>query len=818
MAENLGAKFSIDVSDLQRGLKTANKLIRESESEFKAAAAGMDDWRKSSDGLQARIKSLTQIEQAQTAKVEALKKQYSDLVSGGLDPASDRAITLRTSINKATEELNKTQKELGETKDALNDIDKAGDNAGDALEDAGKKAKDAGDKAEDSANGGWTVLKGVFADLASNVIQSAVGALQDLAGEAISAADSMAKFESTMNFAGFATDEIEAASDAVKEYADRTVYDLEDVANTTAQLAANGIKDYTGLTQAAGNLNAVAGGNADTFKSVAMMMTQTAGAGKLTTENWNQLADAIPGASGVLQKALKDAGAYTGDFRDAMAKGEITADEFNAAIMKLGSEPVAVEAATSVTTFEGAVGNMQATVVSGLMEIINTIGMENITGFINTLTNGIAAAAPVIISIIEFLLNNMPVVGTVVGGILAAITAQTIANKVATIAAAAAENGLTIAQYAAAAAQKALNSAMAANPIGLIILAITALIAAFVYLWNNCEGFRNFWVAMWENIKNVAQITWQAISGFFSSAWDYIKNVWAACQPFFAAIWDMIQAIFAPVLSFFSAIFGGAWEAIKFIWSVAASFFGTIWNNIKIIFSVVKAVLSGFFGAAWKAIQLLWTPATKFFSGIWSGITKIFSSVKSFFTKSFSDAWNAIKRVFDPVGRFFGGIWDTIKSKFTNIGQKVGNMMSGAIKGAINGVISAAERVLNVPIDAINGLLSIINSVPGVYIPSLSRFNLPRLAKGGVLDGGARAIIAGEDGAEAVVPLERNKQWIRAVAQEMAQAQAAINNNNNTKAVTVEQTNYYSRSHSRYELYKSQKDTEAAVKLALMGV
>lgn len=818
MAENLGAKFSIDVSDLQRGLKTANKLIRESESEFKAAAAGMDDWRKSSDGLQARIKSLTQIEQAQTAKVEALKKQYSDLVSGGLDPASDRAITLRTSINKATEELNKTQKELGETKDALNDIDKAGDNAGDALEDAGKKAKDAGDKAEDSANGGWTVLKGVFADLASNVIQSAVGALQDLAGEAISAADSMAKFESTMNFAGFATDEIEAASDAVKEYADRTVYDLEDVANTTAQLAANGIKDYTGLTQAAGNLNAVAGGNADTFKSVAMMMTQTAGAGKLTTENWNQLADAIPGASGVLQKALKDAGAYTGDFRDAMAKGEITADEFNAAIMKLGSEPVAVEAATSVTTFEGAVGNMQATVVSGLMEIINTIGMENITGFINTLTNGIAAAAPVIISIIEFILNNMPVVGTVVGGILAAITAQTIANKVATIAAAAAENGLTIAQYAAAAAQKALNSAMAANPIGLIILAITALIAAFVYLWNNCEGFRNFWVAMWENIKNVAQITWQAISGFFSSAWDYIKNVWAACQPFFAAIWDMIQAIFAPVLSFFSAIFGGAWEAIKFIWSVAASFFGTIWNNIKIIFSVVKAVLSGFFGAAWKAIQLLWTPATKFFSGIWSGITKIFSSVKSFFTKSFSDAWNAIKRVFDPVGRFFGGIWDTIKSKFTNIGQKVGNMMSGAIKGAINGVISAAERVLNVPIDAINGLLSIINSVPGVYIPSLSRFNLPRLAKGGVLDGGARAIIAGEDGAEAVVPLERNKQWIRAVAQEMAQAQAAINNNNNTKAVTVEQTNYYSRSHSRYELYKSQKDTEAAVKLALMGV
>ena len=78
--------------------------------------------------------------------------------------------------------------------------------------------------------------------------------------------------------------------------ADDTVYGLDDIQNTTAQLAANGIGNYMELTEAAGNLNAVAGGNADSFKSVAMMLTQTAGAGKLTTENWNQLADAIPGA------------------------------------------------------------------------------------------------------------------------------------------------------------------------------------------------------------------------------------------------------------------------------------------------------------------------------------------------------------------------------------------------------------------------------------------------------------------------------------------------------------------------------------------
>ncbi len=134
----------------------------------------------------------------------------------------------------------------------------------------------------------------------------------------------------------FGEEEIDKAAKAVKKYADDTVYDLSDVSNTTAQLAANGIKYYTELTQAAGNLNAQAGGNADTFTSVAMVMTQTAGAGKLTTENWNQLADAILGASGVIQEALKKNKAFTGNFRDAMSDGQIIAKEFNQAIRKFG--------------------------------------------------------------------------------------------------------------------------------------------------------------------------------------------------------------------------------------------------------------------------------------------------------------------------------------------------------------------------------------------------------------------------------------------------------------------------------------------------
>ncbi|KRM79416.1 phage related protein minor tail protein [Lapidilactobacillus dextrinicus DSM 20335] len=255
---------------------------------------------------------------------------------------------------------------------------------------------DVGDGAENTG-GKFSHLKDVFTGtflggMLTNAVTAAGSAVKDLGSEAIDASDSMDKFRSTMKLGGFGEDEINTAAKAVRKYADDTVYDLSDVSNTTAQLAANGIKNYTELTQAAGNLNAQAGGNADTFKSVAMVMTQTAGAGKLTTENWNQLADAIPGASGVLQEALKKNGAYTGNFRDAMSEGQITADEFNKAVTQLGMNKGAVEAAKSTDTFEGAIGNLQATAVGAIQDIIDSFGKSNLTGMINGATDVVSKA------------------------------------------------------------------------------------------------------------------------------------------------------------------------------------------------------------------------------------------------------------------------------------------------------------------------------------------------------------------------------------------------------------------------------------------
>lgn len=199
---------------------------------------------------------------------------------------------------------------------------------------------------------------------------------------AISASDATDKFKKTLEFAGVDPSRIKQLTAAAQTYADQTVYDLSDIQSVTAQLAANGVKDFDKMAEAAGNVNAIAGGTKDTFKQVALALVQINGAGKLTTQDWNQIAAAIPGASGKLQEALKNNAAFTGNFRDAMSQGQITAEEFNQALMDLGFTGVAEQAAKSASTFEGAWGNLEAAVEKGLVASLDKV-KEPLTDIIN---------------------------------------------------------------------------------------------------------------------------------------------------------------------------------------------------------------------------------------------------------------------------------------------------------------------------------------------------------------------------------------------------------------------------------------------------
>lgn len=176
---NLGANFGIDVTNLKAGLKTANALIRESESEFRKAAAGMDDWTKSQEGLEAKITSLNKISDLQRQKVEALKKEYNNLVKDGMDPTSDKAIKLRTNINKEEEALEKTETELIKNKTALH-------NFGTESDKATTEVKQLADETE-KGTGKFGAMDVALGNLVSKGITAAIDGFGKLAGAALDA-------------------------------------------------------------------------------------------------------------------------------------------------------------------------------------------------------------------------------------------------------------------------------------------------------------------------------------------------------------------------------------------------------------------------------------------------------------------------------------------------------------------------------------------------------------------------------------------------------------------------------------------------------
>lgn len=176
---NLGANFGIDVTNLKAGLKTANALIRESESEFRKAAAGMDDWTKSQEGLEAKITSLNKISDLQKQKVEALKKEYNNLVKDGMDPTSDKAIKLRTNINEEEGALEKTETELVRNKTALQ-------NFGTESDKATPEVKQLADETE-KGTGKFDAMDVALGNLVSKGITAAIDGFGKLAGVAVDA-------------------------------------------------------------------------------------------------------------------------------------------------------------------------------------------------------------------------------------------------------------------------------------------------------------------------------------------------------------------------------------------------------------------------------------------------------------------------------------------------------------------------------------------------------------------------------------------------------------------------------------------------------
>lgn len=790
-----GQKLAIEIKNQEAAVKSTQARIAYYNQE-------LNTLEKEQKESQTATAQLTKSIKDQETQLNGLKKTYADAVLQ-YGKNSKEAQSLATQIEKLSGELVENKQKMTDAEKSANELDKSLDKADDS--------------AREAANGGFTVLKGAMANLVSQGISKAIEGLKQLAGKVIEVGkQSIGSYANYEQLVGGVETLFKDSADIVQEYADN--------AFKTAGMSAN---DYM-ETVTSFSASLLQGLKGDTAKAAKIadqaIVDMSDNANKMGTDissiqnayqgfakgNFTMLDNLKLGYGGTkteMLRLVKDAGVVK---QSVKSMDEVSFDQIIEAIHIVQTE-IGITGTTSkeaADTIEGSQKAMSASWSNLLTEMAKSDGdigaafdtfvnsamtyfsnllprikelMSNVVGYIreklqevapeflatideviNTVKQIVAFLTP----IVKFIIDNADAIAIAIGGIVTALgvlklSTMTIEGMKKAL------MGLEIVQKAVTAAQWLMNVAMNANPIGIIIAAVVALVAAFAILWKKSEGFRNFWIGLWEGIKNVAKTVVEAIGNFFSGLWDSIKNIWTKAGEFFAGVWNGIKEVFAPVINFFKTLFDNAWIAVKNIWIVAKAFFTAIWNGIKAVFTPVINFFKDIFSRAWESIKAIWNTVSTFFSGIWTKIKNVFTPVVQWFKNIFSNAWQAIKNVFNTVGSFFGGIWETIKEKFTNIGQKVGDAIGGVFKTAINAVLATAENVLNAPIRAINSLINKIRKVPGLGgLSTLNEFSLPRLAQGGVLKKGQVGLLEGS-GAEAVVPLEKNKQWIARVVKEV---------------------------------------------------
>ncbi len=366
-----------------------------------------------------------------------------------------------------------------------------------------------------------------------------------------------------------------------------------------------------------------------------------------------------------LQKSIIDSGGAAGQMADTQLdnlQGQIT-------LLKSALEGLAI-----------SFGQLLMPAIKGIVD-----GVQKLVDWLNSLDEGTKKTIVTIALIVGALGPVLIIVGKVISAVG---TIMTIVPKIAGI--------IKTVQGAFA----ALNTTMLANPIFLIIAAIAALVAAFIYLWNNCEGFRQFWIDLWENVKGIVSAAIEGIKAFFTGIIDFVKNNWQALllfivNPFagaFKLLYDNCEGFRNFINNLLEAIKTGlanAWEAIK-------SGVETAWNAIGEFFTSILTAIKTTFTTIWESIK--------------TAVTTVMNTIKT----TISNLWNGIKTT---ITNIVNGIKTTVSNVFNNIlsGIKttVGNIASAIKKGfkaAIDFITSLPSKALQWGKDMIMGLVNGIKS------------------------------------------------------------------------------------------------------------
>ena len=267
---------------------------------------------------------------------------------------------------------------------------------------------------------------------------------------------------------------------------------------------------------------------------------------------------------------------------------------------------------------------------------------------------------------------------------------------------------------------QALWGVILANPIVLIVAAIAAAVAAFIYFWNTSEEFRNFWIGLWEAIKTAVSTVVQAIATFFT---ETIPAAFSSFVEFFQGLWEGVKTFFSGIWDGMKEIVSTAWETIKNVVQVAVmaigEFFSAALTIITLPFQFIWENCKEIILAAWEAIK---TTVSTALEAIKTGITTAWEAVKTVTSTVFeavktviSTVWTAIKAVLDPI---ITGIktavttaWEAIKTATItafNAVKTTATTIWNGIKTAVTTVVNGVKTAVST---AWNGIQTVTSTV-----------------------------------------------------------------------------------------------------------
>lgn len=281
-------------------------------------------------------------------------------------------------------------------------------------------------------------------------------------------------------------------------------------------------------------------------------------------------------------------------------------------------------------------------------------------------------------------------------------------------------------------------------------------------------------------ITSILQVVGSVVSGIISFITMVVTYVGTAIATILGFIMPIVQIVATIVANIWSVILTVAQN----IWSKVSEVVTAIIGFVNNLFKTVSDIINNI----WSKIQDSMNKVRDKVQGVIDNINKYFNNIKSTVSDVFNGIWSKVQGVMDNVGNKISNVLQGIQNSWSGLKGFVSGVFGG-IEGAVSSLVGSVKGMVNGVIGGINGAIGIINKIPGVHIGKI-----PRLERGGVLKRGQIGLLEG-NGAEAVVPLERNKAWIRAVAKDMAQIMPSVTTNNNGQTI-----NFYNKAQSPDEI------------------